>query len=105
VRARFIGIAAVVVSNDFAGMLQVISRFLGRVVISSPFHSVLQAGASSATAFPTGIQDIFYHPFLESINFNGWRRVMFLSGQGVIGSRAEQVDMEHRVDPHRGGQI
>jgi hypothetical protein len=102
VRAWLVRVATVEVVNNLAGMLQVLGGFLSRVIITSPLDSVLQTGATTATAFPAGINNVFDLPFLESINFNRWERVMFLSGQRVFGNRAEQANMEHGVDPHRG---
>jgi hypothetical protein len=63
VRARFLRITAVEILNNLTGMLQVLSRFFSQIIISSPFDSIFQTGASSATSFPARIQDIFHQPF------------------------------------------
>jgi phosphotransferase system glucose/maltose/N-acetylglucosamine-specific IIC component len=105
VRAWLIRVVAVEVINNLTGMLQVLSRFLSQVIITGPLNSILQTGVTTAMVFPTGIHNFFYLPFLESINFNRWGQVVFLSVQRVFSNRVEQANMEHRVDLHRGRQV
>ena len=48
----------------------------------------------------TGVKDFFNFKLFKSINLNKQGRLLALAGYKVSYSRAEQADIEYKVDPY-----
>ena len=67
------------VPHKLGGSLQVLSRFRGRIWITYPLDSVIQARLAPAAAFPVRVNDFFNLELLNALNFYGRRGRLTLS--------------------------
>jgi hypothetical protein len=95
----------VIITDQFLSILQILRRFFGRRIIAYPSDSILQAGATTAPTFPSGIQDFLYIELLNAFNFDRRGRRVALTGDRVIIGGIQQVNMKDRVIPHRGREL
>ena len=85
---RLARISTVIVQHYFTGILQMVGGDFGRVVVSCPLNDVLQAGTSSSSFLPAGIQDVFNLELFDSIDLYRRRRFLSLSRLRLIISRS-----------------
>jgi hypothetical protein len=88
------------VPHQLSGVFQVFSGLRGKVWISYLFDSVVETGVALGAAILEGINYLFNLELFYALYFHRQRRGLYLSRGRVIGSRAEQVDVEYRVYSH-----